>query len=97
MQQVALCAPHHVRLADVPERVWAELGEAALLRARADGLPESLDARIVAGAAADHATSAVLLEQVSVTDPGMTIDALLYGRGIRVTAVRRLAFGDGPR
>lgn len=43
---------------------------------------------------ADYAARHVLLQQVSITDPGGTIDALLYGRGIRLTGFRRLTAGD---
>lgn len=88
--QVALVAPRHVAVADVPQQEWDEVRDASLGRARAEGLPDTLDGRVIAGAAADHATRHVLLEQVSITDPGVTIDGLLYGRGIRVTGFRRL-------
>ncbi|MFT4297098.1 MAG: HEAT repeat domain-containing protein [Micropruina sp.] len=91
--QVALGRPRHVAVADVPRQEWDEVRAASLSRARADGLPGTLDERVIAGAAADHATRHVLLEQVSITDPGVTIDGLLYGRGIRVTGFRRLERG----
>lgn len=63
-------------------------------RARADGLTGVLADRAIAGAMADYGTRNVLLQQVSITDPGGTIDALLYGRGIRLTGFRRLTAGD---
>jgi translation elongation factor EF-Ts len=92
--QVALGRPRHLAVPDVPEQEWERVREASLRQARSDGLPEALDERVVAGAAADHATRQVLLNQVSITDPGVTIDGLLYGRGIRLTGFRRLSVAD---
>lgn len=92
--QVAVCEPRYVATGDVPARVWDDVRAAADDRARADGLTGALAERAVAGAMADYAARHVLLQQVSITDPGGTIDALLYGRGIRLTGFRRLTAGD---
>ena len=92
--QVAVCAPRSVATGDVPARVWDGVRAAADDRARADGLTGVLADRAIAGAMADYGTRNVLLQQVSITDPGGTIDALLYGRGIRLTGFRRLTAGD---
>ena len=94
--QVALGRPRHLAAAEVPAREWERVREVSLRRARSEGVPESLDERVVAGAAADYAARHVLLNQVSITDPGVTIDGLLYGRGIRLTGFRRLSVGDRP-
>lgn len=94
--QVALGRPRHLTAADVPPQEWANVREASLRRARSEDLPGALDDHVVAGAAADHATRHVLLNQVSITDPGVTIDGLLYGRGIRLTGFRRISVADRP-
>ena len=94
--QVALGRPRHLAAADVPQHEWERVREASLRRARSEDVPEALDERVVAGAAADHATRHVLLNQVSITDPGVTIDGLLYGRGIRLTGFRRISVADRP-
>lgn len=92
--QVALCRPRYLTSGDVPAHVWRDVREAAQDRAAADGLTVALGERAAAGAMADYAVRNVLLQQVSITDPGVTIDALLYGRGIRITGFRRLTAGD---
>ncbi|NMD46765.1 MAG: hypothetical protein GYA85_08375 [Propionibacterium sp.] len=92
--QVALCRARYLASGDVPAHVWRDVREAAQDRAAADGLTGALGERAVAGAVADYAVRNVLLQQVSITDPGVTIDALLYGRGIRITGFRRLTAGD---
>ena len=92
--QVALCRPRYLAAGDVPAHVWRDVRAAARDRAEADGLTGALAERAGAGALADYAARNVLLQQVSVTDPGVTIDGLLYGRGIRLTGFRRLSAGD---
>lgn len=96
-RQVALTAPCHLTVAEVPDQVWAGLRANALDRARAGGVPERFREHVEAGAVADYATAHVLLKQVSVTDPGVTIEGLLHGRGIHLTALRRVAVGSAPR
>ena len=97
MLQVALCRPRYVAIGDVPASVWQDVRVAARAQAQADGIAGALAERVVAGAMADYATRHVLLQQVSITDPGVTIDGLLYGRGIRITGFRRLAADDRHR
>lgn len=92
--QVAHCDPRYLAIADVPAHVWQDVREATRERAADEGLTESFTERAVAGAMADYAARNVLLRQVSITDPGGTIDRLLYGRGIRLTGFRRLTAGD---
>ncbi len=94
--QIALGRPRHLTPSEVPVPEWERVREASQRRARSEGLLEALDERVVAGAAADYATRHVLLNQVSITDPGVTIDGLLYGRGIRLTGFRRLSVADRP-
>lgn len=92
--QVAVCDPRYLATGDVPDQVWQDVRTAARDRAESDGLTGALAERAVAGAMVDYAARHVLLQQVSITDPGGTIDALLYGRGIRLTGFRRLTAGD---
>ena len=94
--QVALGHPLQLAAADVSADEWERVRQASLRRARSEGLPEALEQRVAAGAAADYATRHVLLNQVSIADPGVTIDGLLYGRGIRLTGFRRLSVAGRP-
>lgn len=96
LRQIAWCGPDYVSRTDVPESVWADVRAAA--RRQVGERPADLAERFVAGRLADWATRHVLLDQVCLADPGVTIDGLLYGRGVRITAMARLAVppADAP-
>lgn len=89
-RQVADCRPAYLARGDVPAGVWEGVRADALADARAAGKPDWLAERIAAGAQASWATEHVLLDQVSIVEPGVTIDGLLYGRGVRVTGFVRV-------
>ena len=65
--------------------------------ARARGKAEAITARIVAGRVEKLIHTTVLLEQVSVTDPGKTVNDLLFCTGVHITGFVRLEVGSGRR
>jgi len=89
-RQVADCRPTYLARGDVPAEVWDAVRAEALAGARAAGKADWLAERIAAGAQAAWATEHVLLDQVSIVEPGVTIDGLLYGRGVKITGFVRL-------
>lgn len=93
--QVATCDPWFVARSDVPEAIWAEVREAAEAFVAARGISDHLADRVIAGRLAAWATDHVLMDQVSITDPGVTINGLLYGRDVRITGFRRIVVGAG--
>ncbi|NCD20762.1 MAG: hypothetical protein EOL89_12430, partial [Actinobacteria bacterium] len=80
-RQVEHCHPRHLSRADVPRHVLARVFEAAEAEALTLGRPAALAARIAAGRVEEFVHETVLLEQVSVVNPGTTVDGLLIGRG----------------
>ncbi|MDX5318180.1 MAG: HEAT repeat domain-containing protein [Actinomycetes bacterium] len=84
-RQVEHFHPRHLSRSDVPEAVLARVFEEAEAEALASGRPAALAARIAAGRVEGFVHETVLMEQVSVANPGTTVDGLLVGRGVRVT------------
>ena len=84
-EQVAICRPTWLTRADVPVDVLDDVRQTALRDATALGRSTPRAARIAAGRVELFIHEHVFHEQVSVADPGRTIDELLYGTGVRIT------------
>lgn len=89
--QVAVCRPRHLARADVPDDELAQVHDAAYADARAHGKPEAIARRIAAGRVEQHVHDTVLLEQVSVADPGALVRDLLFGTEVKVVDFERLS------
>lgn len=83
-RQVEYCRPRYLSRSDVPQEVLARVYAEAEAEALTGGRPAAVAARIAAGRAELFVHETVLLEQVSVVNPGMTVDGLLLGTGVRV-------------
>jgi translation elongation factor Ts len=95
-RQVAVTAPRYLSRGDLPTEVLTAVRAEAEEWARTRGGTGALTPRLVAGRVERFVHDAVLLEQVSVVDPGSTIDGLLYGTGVHITGFARLAVGSDP-
>lgn len=93
--QVRVSRPRHLSRADVPAGVLARVHDEALADARRAGRSEAVAARIAAGHVEQYLHETVLLEQVSVADPTVLVEDLLFGTGVRITGFARLD-ADGP-
>jgi elongation factor Ts len=93
--QVTASAPRYLARGDIPDDVLATVRRQAEELARAGGKPAALVPRIVAGRVEHFIHEVALLEQVSIVDPGRTVDDLLYGTGVRITGFVRLQVGSG--
>lgn len=78
--------------ADVLDRVRADAEADALAASR----PAASTARIAAGRVEQFIHDTVLLEQVSVANPGAIVKDLLIGTGVRITAFTKEEAGSGP-
>ncbi|NLT54402.1 MAG: hypothetical protein GXX79_07495 [Actinomycetales bacterium] len=96
-RHVATAAPRYLSRDDIPADVLATVRTRAEELARAQGTPEAIRPRVVAGRAERFVHDTVLLEQVSVLDAGQTIAGLLYGTGVHLTGFARLEVGSGRR
>ena len=88
--QVELCRPQYLSRADVPASVLDAVRADALVEARGRGRPDELASRIAAGAVEQFIHEHVLLEQVSVVDPGVLVKDLLFGTEVHVAGFVRL-------
>lgn len=88
--QVAVGRPRYLSRADVPHDVLAEVHRVAVEEALAQGETEATARRIAAGRVEQHLHETVLLEQVSVADPGAVVRDLLFGTEVHVTGFVRL-------
>jgi len=75
--QIAAAAPLCVRDEDVPDEVLASLAEKASARAHAEGKPERIWPRIVAGMLEKYKDQNVLLRQAYIRDESLTLAQLL--------------------
>ena len=91
--QVRVGRPQYLSRQDVPEEVLAAVRREAEALARAQGRTEAMVARMAAGRVEQHLHETVLLEQVSVVNPGMRVTDLLLGRGVRITGFATLTPG----
>ncbi|WP_370328010.1 HEAT repeat domain-containing protein [Euzebya sp.] len=89
--QVAVCRPRWLSRAEVPADVLAEVHAAALADALAEGTPDpdAIAERVAAGRVEQFVHEHVLLEQVSVADPGVIVADLLRGTEVRVVDLVR--------
>lgn len=92
--QVRVGRPQYLSRQDVPDEVIAAVRSEGETLARAQGRSEAMAARMAAGRVEQHLHETVLLEQVSVVNPGMRVKDLLLGRGVRITGFATLAPGD---
>lgn len=83
--QVEVCRPQYLSRDDVPAQVVARVRSEAAAQARANGRSESMADRIAAGRVEQFIHETVLLEQVSVANPGAIVKDLLFGREVRIT------------
>lgn len=88
--QVEISRPQYLARADVPAHVLAGVHADALRLARAGGRSDALASRIAAGAVEQFVHGHVLLEQVSVADPGVIVKDLLFGTGVHIAHFVRL-------
>jgi len=93
--QVTASAPQYLTRDDIPTDVLTAVNTEAEELARAQGKAEAIVARIVAGRVEHFVHDTVLLEQVSVVDPGRTVKDLLFGTGVHITGFVRLEVGSG--
>lgn len=92
---VTASSPHYLTRDDIPADVLAAVHTEAEEWARAQGKAELIVARIVNGRVEHFVHDTVLLEQVSVVDPGRTVKDLLFGTGVHITGFVRLEVGSG--
>ncbi|MTV24089.1 hypothetical protein FTX61_01440 [Nitriliruptoraceae bacterium ZYF776] len=83
--QVAVGRPRYGSRADVPIEVLDAVRDAAAADAEGRGLSAPEAERVAAGRVEQHVHDTVLLEQVSVADPGMLVRDLLFGSEVHVT------------
>jgi elongation factor Ts len=95
--QVTASSPQYLSRNDIPAYVLAAVHTEAEELARAQGKAEPIAARIVAGRVEHFVHDTALLEQVSVVDPGRTVNDLLFGTGVHITGFVRLEVGSGRR
>jgi elongation factor Ts len=95
--QVTACSPQYLTRNDIPVDVLAAVHAEAEDLAHAQGKVEAIVRRIVAGRVEQLVHDTVLLEQVSVVDPGKTVTDLLFGTGVRIIGFVRLEVGSGRR
>jgi elongation factor Ts len=95
--QVTASSPRYLTRDDVPADVLAAVHTEAEELARAQGKAEPIATRIVAGRVEHFVHETALLEQVSVVDPGRTVNDLLFGTGVHITGFVRLEVGSGRR
>jgi elongation factor Ts len=95
--QVTASSPQYLTRDDIPADVLAVVRTEAEQLARAKGKALAIAARIVAGRVEQFVHETALLEQVSVVDPGRTVNDLLFGTGVHITGFRRLEVGSGRR
>lgn len=88
--QIRVERPRYLSRQDVPAADLDRIRNEALEQARRDGRPELMAARIAAGHVEQFVHQTVLLEQVSVANPGALVKDLLIGRGIRIIDFARL-------
>lgn len=99
--QIAACAPRHVSRAhiSVDERAQIEAGIAAALDedAAAQGKPQAIRDRILAGRVQKYYRTHCLMEQPYIRDPEQTVEAYLKaaGAGVGVDAFCRYQRADG--
>ncbi|MDQ1286940.1 MAG: hypothetical protein QG622_505 [Actinomycetota bacterium] len=93
--QVAAMSPRYVSRSDVPDDVLAAVRDAATRKARDGSRSEAAVRRVVAGEVESFFHDTVLLDQVSIVDPGRTVDGLLYATGVHITGFERLEVGAG--
>jgi elongation factor Ts len=91
--QVEVGRPRYLSRAEVPPEVLAQVRADAEARALAAGWPAATAARIAAGQAEQFVHETVLLEQVSVANPGAIVADLLRGTGVRILDFARLEAG----
>jgi elongation factor Ts len=75
--QIAAAAPAYIRDEDIPAEELACEAEKASQRARAEGKPETIIPRIVAGVLNKYKNDKVLLRQVYIRDDSLTVAQLL--------------------
>lgn len=92
--QVRVNRPQYLSREDVPVEVLAQVRDEAEAQARRLGKPEIAVARIAAGRVEQFIHDTVLLEQVSVANPGAIVQDLLFGKGIRITGFASLPPDD---
>jgi elongation factor Ts len=95
--QVTASSPQYLTRDDIPVDALAAVHAEAEDLAHAQGKAEAIVPRIVAGRVESFVHDTVLLEQVSVVDPGRTVQDLLFGTGVHVTGFVRLEVGSGRR
>lgn len=96
-QQVAISSPTYLTRSDVPEATLEAIRRTAHRKALAAGRSQQRAARIAAGRVELFIHEHVFHEQISVADPGRTIDEILYGTEVKILDfVGQKPSADGP-
>lgn len=99
--QIAAAAPHYIKEEDIPAEVIAHEREIATARAREEGKPEAMLARIVDGRIEKFKDETVLLRQTYIRDENITIQNLLMqnvasiGENVVIRRFVRWELGEG--
>lgn len=93
-QQVAAMSPRYVTREQVPEQTVATERRIAEQMAREEGKPEQAITKIVEGRVGSYFKDFVLVEQASVKENKVTIQALLDRAGVRVQRFARFKVGQ---
>lgn len=97
---IAASAPEYVRPEDVPEEAKKQIEEEFTQKAKAEGKPDKMVARIVEGQLKKHFAEKCLLDQPFVKNPDQTVGDIVkeanakLGENIVVRRFSRLALGE---
>jgi len=98
--QVAASSPAYVSINDVPKEVYEETKMEFLAKAKTEGKPDDILAKIVEGQLAKHFAERCLLEQPFIKNPDITVNELVkennarLGENIIVRRFSRMALGE---
>ncbi len=98
---IAAAAPHYVRVEDIPQAEFDHEREIAMARAREEGKPEAMLAKISEGRLEKFKDEVVLLRQAYIRDEAITIEELLHsniasiGENLVIRRFARWELGEG--
>jgi elongation factor Ts len=99
--QIAAAAPRYVRVEDIPQSEFDHEREIAMNRAREEGKPEAMLAKIAEGRLEKFKDEVVLLRQANIRDESVTIEKMLHsniasiGENIVIRRFVRWELGEG--
>jgi elongation factor Ts len=92
---VAAASPQYLSVADVPAEVLAKEREIETEKARGEGKPAEIVAKMVEGRLRKSLGEITLLGQAFVKDPDQTVEKLLKSAKATVRAFQRFEVGAG--